>query len=296
MCAPLTGLIANAPVATPVLGASAASAVRSRSLRVATPSQYAVTAARCADVVMRATSGCSGASTTYVPPNSVSGRVVNTEIGTPVPTTVNVALAPIDLPIQSRHLVSARRPVEAVELLDEPIRVRDVARGDDAGVNAVALGAPLGGKPEAVPAHDAEHVEAHHALRARDDVGGRVTPRVSDMQPVTGRVREHVEHVVLGPGAVGGRRERVLALPVLLPLAVERRVVVRGHQRFTSSYPLDGEIVSGSTRVYVGPPRSIQRRWVRSRLRASSPPPPGHSDPATRSAPGACARRAWATM
>src|SRR5438309_8818989 len=49
------------------------------------------------------------------------------------------------------------------------------------------------------------------------------------MQPVTGRVREHVEHVVLGPGAVGGRRERVLALPVLLPLAVERRVVVRGH-------------------------------------------------------------------
>src|SRR5947199_9335831 len=113
MCAPLTGLIANAPVATPVLGASAALAVRSRSLRAATPSQYAATAARCADVVMRATSGCSGASTTYVPPNSVSGRVVNTEIGSPVPTTVNVALAPIDLPIQSRHLVGARRPVEA---------------------------------------------------------------------------------------------------------------------------------------------------------------------------------------
>src|SRR2546422_285937 len=387
MCAPLTGLIAYAPVATPVLGASAASAVRSRSLRAATPSRYAATAARCADVVMRATSGCSGASTTYVPPNSVSGRVVNTEIGSPVPTTVNVALAPIDLPSHSRRLLGAGRQVDAVELLDEPIRVRgdaqhplrhqplldrvagldvlpivdflvrehgaergaevhrhlgairepaleqelenplrplvvtgiarrqlarpvvreaellelaledgDVARGDDAGVNAVALGAPLGGKPEAVPAHDAEHVEAHHALRARDDVGGRVTPRVSDMQPVTGRVREHVEHVVLGPGAVGGRRERVLALPVLLPLAVERRVVVRGHQRFTSSYPLDGEIVSGSTRVYVGPPRSIQRRWVRSRLRASSPPPPGHSDPATRSAPGPCARRAWATM
>src|SRR5439155_493587 len=190
----------------------------------------------------------------------------------------------------------ARPVVREAELLELALEDGDVARGDDAGVYAVALGAPLGGKPEAVPAHDAEHVEAHHALRARDDVGGRVTPRVSDMQPVTGRVREHVEHVVLGPGAVGGRRERVLALPVLLPLAVERRVVVRGHQRFTSSYPLDGEIVSGSTRVYVGPPRSIQRRWVRSRLRASSPPPPGHSDPATRSAPGACARRAWATM
>ena len=41
--------------------------------------------------------------------------------------------------------------------------------------------------------------------------------------------------------------------------------------------------------------RSIQRRWVRSRLRASSPPPPGHSDPATRSAPDPCARRARAT-
>src|SRR2546428_442951 len=283
MCAPLTGLIAYAPVATPVLGASAASAVRSRSLRAATPSQYAATAARCADVVMRATSGCSGASTTYVPPNSVSGRVVNTEIGSPVPTTVNVALAPIDLPIQSRHLVGARRPVEAVELLDEPIRVRG----------------------------DAQHPLRHQPLLDRV-AGLDVLPIVDFLVREHGAERGAEVHRHLGairepaleqelenplrPLVVTGIARRQLARPVLLPLAVERRVVVRGHQRFTSSYPLDGEIVSGSTRVYVGPPRSIQRRWVRSRLRASSPPPPGHSDPATRSAPGACARRAWATM
>ena len=43
------------------------------------------------------------------------------------------------------------------------------------------------------------------------------------------------------------------------------------------------------------PDRGVTTRSLRSRLRASSPPPPGQSDPASRSAPGPCARRAWET-
>jgi hypothetical protein len=61
---PLTGFTANAPVNTPVLGASAASVVRSRSLRLPPAARYASTAARCAAVVIASTSACSGASTT----------------------------------------------------------------------------------------------------------------------------------------------------------------------------------------------------------------------------------------
>ena len=60
----LTGLTAYAPVNTPVLGASAASVVRSRSLRLPTCSRYAAIAACCAGVAILSTSACSGASTT----------------------------------------------------------------------------------------------------------------------------------------------------------------------------------------------------------------------------------------
>ena len=61
---PLTGFTAYAPVKTPVLGASAASAARSRSLRLPAAARYSSTAARCAAVVIASTSPCSGASTT----------------------------------------------------------------------------------------------------------------------------------------------------------------------------------------------------------------------------------------
>src|SRR5688572_31374109 len=43
------------------------------------------------------------------------------------------------------------------------------------------------------------HVETHHPLGARDHVGRRVALGMADVEPRAARVREHVEHVVLGP-------------------------------------------------------------------------------------------------
>ena len=51
-------------------------------------------------------SGCSGASTMYVAPNSVSGRVVNTSMSTPsCSSTGNATVAPTLRPIQLRCIV-----------------------------------------------------------------------------------------------------------------------------------------------------------------------------------------------
>jgi hypothetical protein len=70
---------------------------------------YASTAARCSLVVMRATIGCSGATTMYVAPNSVSGRVVNTVSVASGPSTsasLKSASAPSERPIQWRCMSS----------------------------------------------------------------------------------------------------------------------------------------------------------------------------------------------
>ncbi len=67
--------------------------------------QYVSTVGRCASVTIRETSGCSGASTMYVAPKRVSGRVVKTAIVSPSarpPATSNSTSAPSDLPIQLR--------------------------------------------------------------------------------------------------------------------------------------------------------------------------------------------------
>ena len=88
-------------------------------------STYACTAWRCSSLASWSTTGCSGASTRYVAPNTVSGRVVNTRISTGVAETspdipaLTVALpayaitsctgkaisAPSDFPIQFRCAV-----------------------------------------------------------------------------------------------------------------------------------------------------------------------------------------------
>ena len=92
-------LRAYAPVATPVL--SAPCAVRSISDSRAARSTYASTTSRRSGAVIFATSGCSGASTTNVAPNTVSGRVVKKRISAPSwPSTGNAISAPSDRPIQ----------------------------------------------------------------------------------------------------------------------------------------------------------------------------------------------------
>ena len=53
----------------------------------------------------------------------------------------------------------------------------------------------LRGQTECVPAHRVQDVEAAHAFVARNDVGGGVAFRMTNVQPGPARVRKHVEHV-----------------------------------------------------------------------------------------------------
>ena len=78
---PLTGLIASAPSGTPVFSRSVER--RSISVRRRAWATYASTSARWPGWVSRSTSGCSGARTMNVAPNSVSGRVVKTRMTSP---------------------------------------------------------------------------------------------------------------------------------------------------------------------------------------------------------------------
>jgi hypothetical protein len=88
-----------APMKTPVFSRSVFSRSISVSRRAA--ATYASTSARRSSVVSRSTSGCSGARTMKVAPNSVSGRVVKTRIGSTSSGSVGKSIsAPSERPIQ----------------------------------------------------------------------------------------------------------------------------------------------------------------------------------------------------
>ena len=111
--------------------------------------------------------------------------------------------------------------VRQAELGQLLLEGRDVPLGDLSWVLAFLDCLALRGETEAVPAHDAQHIEAHHASCPGDDIGGDVALGMPDVKPRAARVGEHVEHVVLGARPVRGRRERILLLPGLPPLGFD---------------------------------------------------------------------------
>ena len=121
---------------------------------------------------------------------------------------------PAEDPLRPAHVARVGGVDLAVPVVGEAERLellavaRDVARGRHARVLAGLHRVLLGGQTERVPAHRVEHVEAAHALVAREHVGRDVALRVTDVQPLAGRVREHVEHVVLRPRGIDLGAER----------------------------------------------------------------------------------------
>ena len=89
---------------------------------------------------------------------------------------------------------------------------------------------------EGIPTHRVEDIEAPAHLRAADDIGGRVTFRVADMQARSGRVGEHVEDEELRLRGIEVRiagirgAEGFFLIPDLLPLGLK---LVEG-ERFTA--------------------------------------------------------------
>ena len=67
----------------------------------------------------------------------------------------------------------------------------------------------LGRQAEGVIAHGVQHVLALHTMVAADHIGGKVAQRVTHMQTLARRIREHV-HREIGRAAFG-----VMALAVL---------------------------------------------------------------------------------
>ena len=107
--------------------------------------------------------------------------------------------------------------------------------GFDVGIGplrrmAVMLdGRVLSRQAERVPTHGMQHVEATHLGIAGDDVADRVVAHMAHMD-VARRVREHLEHVLLGLGVIFGDLVQVGIFPSLLPTRFDLVRVVLFHR------------------------------------------------------------------
>src|SRR6266704_892944 len=73
---------------------------------------------------------------------------------------------------------------------------------------------------EGVPAHRMHHVESAHPLHTRHDVPYRIVAHVAHVQR-TGRIRQHLQNVILGLRRVRLRLEYARLCPALLPLFLD---------------------------------------------------------------------------
>ncbi len=116
------------------------------------------------------------------------------------------------------------RKAEHADLLAETV---DVLLRRDRRVRARFHGVLLGRQTKRVPPHRMEDVEALHALVAAQDVGRRITLGMPHVKSRTARIREHVQTVELGfARAVVRGFECLLVKPTLLPLLLDRRIIV----------------------------------------------------------------------
>ena len=130
------------------------------------------------------------------------------------------------------------RPVErqphGLELL---LHRSDVVVGPALGMDAALERSVLGRKPERVPAHRVQHVEAHGALVAGDHVAHRVVAHVAHVDAPR-RIGEHLQHVVFRARVVVAGLEDVPLVPDLLPANFRfAGVVALGTHRICELWP-----------------------------------------------------------
>jgi hypothetical protein len=114
----VAGFVAYDPVKTPLFSFPTLRDTRSCFAAAAT---YASTSPRCSSVVRAGTNGCSGASTRYVAPKIVSGRVVKTRIPPACGTRSSTPCATVALPAIARTSCT-RKMISAPS--DRPIQFR----------------------------------------------------------------------------------------------------------------------------------------------------------------------------
>ena len=115
--------------------------------------------------------------------------------------------------------VDLARPVERqAEALQLALEACDVLLGDLSRMHVVLDGEVLGRQAESVPAHRIQHVIALHTLFARNDVERGVGARMTDMQALTGRVRELDQRIELFLVRAVLGLKALLLVPDVLPL------------------------------------------------------------------------------
>jgi hypothetical protein len=114
--------------------------------------------------------------------------------------------------------------------------VGDVGVGPPGRVGPVGNGGVLGWHPEGVPAHGVQHVETAHPLVARHHIADGVVAHVAHVN-VAGRIRKHLQQVILGPVRVLFDPEQALGFPLVLPLALDDVRVVPFLHAMPSSSP-----------------------------------------------------------
>jgi hypothetical protein len=86
----------------------------------------------------------------------------------------------------------------------------------------------LGRQAERIPPERVQHVEPAHPLQPRNDVADRVVADVSHVR-VSGRIREHLEAVILRLGRILGDFEGARRLPAFAPLLLDCLGLVLRH-------------------------------------------------------------------
>ena len=122
---------------------------------------------------------------------------------------------PVICGVAGHHLpVPVVRESELVELF--PV-TRHVLRRGDRGMLPRLDGILLGRKPESIEPHRMQHVEPAEPFIARIDVRSDIPQRMPDVEARPGRIRKHVEHIILGAGSVRIHPVSPAPLPLLLP-------------------------------------------------------------------------------
>ena len=156
----------------------------------------------------------------------------------------------------------------------------DVGVGPRGGMHALGHRGVLRRQAERIPAHRMQHGKALRALVARDHVADRVVAHVAHVNPA-GRIGEHLEHVVFGPGRIVRRLEGAPVLPDALPLGfgVVERVArhrrrlpprscgasVQGSRADNSSQPRTGWLARSRLEPDLGPSCWYPRRRCAAR-------------------------------
>ncbi|CCY20904.1 uncharacterized protein BN782_00673 [Eubacterium sp. CAG:786] len=99
------------------------------------------------------------------------------------------------------------------------LEARNVVLCYDSGVYLVLDGEVLSGQTECVPAHREQHIVALQPALSGYDIHSGVGAGVSDVESLTGGVGELYQRVELRPGIVVFSVERLVFVPVFLPLA-----------------------------------------------------------------------------